>query len=124
MTELAMPRAGQNLRCRGENAKHCPPTGTHILDASLDHLLKALEYLNETISLCAIPDGILRSYHISNLRIRIVRHGVLERSQEILLELEMGQLLLFEEPHSKLPQRVEGKEPNMGITMTADLQRN
>ena len=34
-------------------------------------------------------------YHISNLRIRIVRHGMLERSQEVLLELEVRQLLLF-----------------------------
>ncbi len=36
-----------NFRCRRENAEHCPPTGTHILDASLDHLLKALENLPE-----------------------------------------------------------------------------
>ena len=64
----------------------------------------------------------MKPYHISNLRIRIVRHGILERSQEILLELEVRQLLLFEEPHSKLPQRVEGKEPDMGITMTTDLR--
>ncbi len=90
----------------------------------MDHLLKALEYLHETMGLCAISDEISKPYHISNVRIRIVRHGVLKRSQEILLELEMGQLFLLEEPHSKLPQRVEGKEPDMGVAMTADLQHN
>ena len=51
-----------------------------------------------------------------------MRHGMFERSQEILLEPKVGQLLLFEEPHSKLPQRIESKEPDMGITMTADLR--
>ena len=51
-----------------------------------------------------------------------MRHGVLERSQEILLELEVRQLLLFEEPHSKLSQRIKGKEPYMRVTMTTDLR--
>jgi hypothetical protein len=120
--QLQGSRAGQNFRRRRKNAKHRSPAGTHILDAGLDHLLKALEYLYGTIGLCAISDEVLKPYHISNLRIRIVRHGVLERSQEILLEPEVGQLLLFEEPHSKLPERIEGKEPDMGITMTTDLR--
>jgi hypothetical protein len=35
----------QNFGSRRENAEHCPPTRTHVLDTSLDHLLKALQYL-------------------------------------------------------------------------------
>lgn len=30
------------------------------------------------------------TYHIPDLRVRVVRHGVLERSQEIFLKLEVG----------------------------------
>jgi len=66
----------------------------------------------------------MKDYHIPDLRIRIMHHGVLEGSQEILLELEMGQLFLFEEPHSKLSQGVEGKESHMGVTMAADLRHS
>jgi hypothetical protein len=61
------------------------------------------------------------AYHIPDFRIHVVCHGVLEGSQEIFLEFEMGQLLLFEEPHSELSQGIEGKEPNMRVTVAADL---
>jgi hypothetical protein len=64
----------------------------------------------------------IKAYHISDLRVRIVRHRVLKRSQEIFLELEVWQLLLFEEPHSELPQGIEGKESDMRVTMATDLR--
>ena len=62
------------------------------------------------------------TYHISDLRIRVVLHRVLEWSQEIFLELEVWKLLLFEEPHSELPQGIEGKESNVRVTMATDLR--
>ena len=49
-------------------------------------------------------------------------HGVLERLEEVLLELEVRQLVLLEEPHRKLTERVERKEADVGVIVTADLQ--
>jgi hypothetical protein len=88
----------------------------------LDHLLEALQYLHNRLSgaLATINEW-SKAYHIPDLRIRVVRHGVLEGSQEIFLKLEMGQFLLFEEPHSKLSQGIEGKKSDMGVTVAADL---
>ena len=46
---------------------------------------------------------------------------MLERSQEIFLELEVRQLVDLEESHGKLPQRIEGKKYNANIGMASDL---
>ena len=48
-------------------------------------------------------------------------HGVLERPQEVLLELEVGQLLILQEAHRQLPQRIEREKADMGVLVTADL---
>ena len=50
-----------------------------------------------------------------------MNHRVLERPQEVLLELEVGQLLLLQEAHGKLPQSIEGEEADVNVLVTADL---
>lgn len=64
-----------------------------------------------------------RSYQFPNIRIRIVNHRVLERLQEILLELEMRQFFLLQEAHGKLPEGIQCEEPNVWVIMTADLTK-
>ena len=49
-------------------------------------------------------------------------HGVLERPQEVLLELEVRQLLLLQEAHRKLPERVQGEEAHVWVLVTTDLE--
>ena len=39
------------------------------------------------------------TYHIADIRVGVVNHGVFERLQEVLLEHEMGQFLLLQETH-------------------------
>ena len=51
-----------------------------------------------------------------------MHHRVLERSQEVLLELEVRKLFLFKEPHGKLSQVVQSEERDMGIVVTAHLR--
>lgn len=46
---------------------------------------------------------------------------MLERLQKVLLELEMGQLFFLQKSHGKLPQGIKGKETNMGIIVTTNL---
>ena len=48
-------------------------------------------------------------------------HGVFKRPQEVFLELEMWQLLLLQEAHRQLPQRIEREKADMGVLVTADL---
>ena len=48
-------------------------------------------------------------------------HRVLEWPQEILLELEMRELLLFQKAHSQLTEGVQSKESDMWVIMTAHL---
>ena len=48
-------------------------------------------------------------------------HGVFERPQEVFLELEMWQLLLFQEAHGQLTESIERKESNVGVLVAADL---
>jgi hypothetical protein len=57
----------------------------------------------------------------SDIWVRVVGHGIFERLQEVLLELEVGQFFLLQEPHSKLSERIQREEANVRITMTADL---
>ena len=61
------------------------------------------------------------TYQLSDIWVWIVGHGILERFQKVLLELEMGQFFLLQEPHGKLPERIQCEETDMRITMTADL---
>ena len=49
-------------------------------------------------------------------------HGVLERPQEVLLEFEVRQLLLLQEAHRELPQRVQGEEAHVWVLVTTDLE--
>lgn len=39
------------------------------------------------------------THHIANIGIGIVNHRVFKRLKEVLLEFEMGQLLLFQKSH-------------------------
>jgi len=48
-------------------------------------------------------------------------HGVLERFQEVFLEFEMRQLFLLQKTHGKLTQRVQGKDADMWVIVTAYL---
>ena len=50
-----------------------------------------------------------------------MNHRILEWSQEVLLEFEVGQLFLLQEAHRQLPQRIKCEEADMGILVTADL---
>jgi len=52
-----------------------------------------------------------------------VDHGVLERFEEILLELEMRQLVLLEETHGELTKSVESEEGDVGVVVAANLIR-
>jgi hypothetical protein len=51
-------------------------------------------------------------------------HGELKWFQEVFLEFEMGELLLFQEPHRELPERVQGEEAHVRIVMAAHLKRD
>jgi len=51
-----------------------------------------------------------------------MNHRILERFQEVLLELEMRQFFLLQESHGKLPERIQREEPNVRIIMTANLK--
>lgn len=53
-----------------------------------------------------------------------MNHGVLERFEEILLELEVRQLVLLEETHSELTKSIESEEGDVGVVVAADLIRN
>ena len=48
-------------------------------------------------------------------------HSVLERLEEVLLELEVRELLLLQEAHRELAQRVEREEADVRVTVAADL---
>jgi hypothetical protein len=62
-----------------------------------------------------------RTHHLSRIRVDIVSHCVLEGPQKVFLEPEMRQLLLFQETHSKLSQRVQRKEADIWIVMARNL---
>lgn len=87
-----------------EDAEHGPPPGAEVLHSGLDHLVEALED------------------HVARVGVVVVDHGVLERLEEVLLELEVGELLLLEEAHGKLAKRVEGKEGDLGICVASNLR--
>ena len=61
------------------------------------------------------------TYHIADIRVGVVNHRIFERLEEVLLEHEMGQLLLLQETHCQLPQRVQREEPNVDVRMTTHL---
>ena len=63
-----------------------------------------------------------RTHHLSRIRVDIIGHGILKRPQKVFLETEMRQLFLFQETHGKLSQRVQSKEADVRIVMTADLE--
>jgi hypothetical protein len=88
---------------------------------SLDHLLKTLEDLCRAL-LQLGEHRALVPHHISNVRITVVGHSVLERFQKILLELEVRQLFLLQESHGQLTEGVQGEEADMWIIVTTDLQ--
>ena len=50
-----------------------------------------------------------------------MQDGVLKRPEEVLLELEVGQLLLLQEAHGELAQRIEGEEADVRVLVTANL---
>lgn len=64
---------------------------------------------------------ILLIYHVSDLGVLIVSHSVFKRFEKILLEFEVGQLFFFQKTHRKLTKRIQSKESNMWIVVTADL---
>lgn len=88
-----------------EDAEHGPPAGAQVGDAGLDELTEALED------------------HVASVHVGVVDHGVLERAEEILLELEIGELLLLEEVRGHLSERVEGEEADLDVGVAADLGR-
>lgn len=51
-------------------------------------------------------------------------HRVLERFQEIFLELEMRQLVLLQEPHSELTQSIQREKANVWVVVATDLEPN
>lgn len=59
--------------------------------------------------------------HVSSVGVVVVNHGVFERFEEVFLELEIGEFLLFEETHSELTKRVESEEGNLRVGVTGDL---
>lgn len=48
-------------------------------------------------------------------------HRILEWFEEIFLELEMCQLILFQETHSELSQSIQCEEANIRIVVTTNL---
>ena len=52
-----------------------------------------------------------------------MHHSILERLQEVLLELETWQLFLFQEAHRELSQRVQSEIADVGIAVAAHLER-
>lgn len=61
------------------------------------------------------------SYHVANIWVGVVDHRVLKRPEEILLELEMRELLLFQKAHSQLTEGVESEKSDMRVIMTTHL---
>ena len=54
----------------------------------------------------------------------VLFHDVLERSQEVFLEAEVGELALLDELHRQLSQRVDGEERDVLVRVTANLSHN
>ena len=54
----------------------------------------------------------------------VLFHDVLERSQEVFLEAEVGELALLDELHRQLSQRVDGEERGVLVRVTANLSHN
>lgn len=50
-----------------------------------------------------------------------MNHGILERLQEILLELEVRQFLFLKEAHGKLSKGIKSKEGYVRICVGANL---
>lgn len=92
-----------HLGSSAKYAKHCSPARSQILYPRLYHLVHALQD------------------HVSRFWVRIMHHGILERLQEVLLEIEVCQFLLLQEAHRQLSERVESQERNVCIGMTAYL---
>ena len=61
------------------------------------------------------------THHLPGIRIFVVYNGVLERAEEVFLEAEMRQLFLLQKVHRQLPKRIERKEADIGVIMTAHL---
>ena len=94
-----------NLCGSGENTEHRSPTRSKVLHSSLNHLMQTLED------------------HVASVGVIVVNHGVFERFEEVFLEFEVGELLLLEETHGELTERVESEEGNFRVGVTGDLKQ-
>lgn len=81
-------RTSEHFRRRLENSEHGAPTRPHVLHSGLYHLLETLQDLDKTLSRC-LDFNDRAFYHVTDVRVSIMDHGVLERLQKILLEFEM-----------------------------------
>ncbi len=86
----------------GKDTKHGPPAGPNVLAPGLDHLDEA-------------PQD-----HVLDAHIVRVRHDVLERLEEVLLELETSQFLNLHEAHRQLPEGVERKEHDGSVGVASN----
>jgi hypothetical protein len=59
--------------------------------------------------------------HLSSVQVLIVDNSILERLQKVFLKAEMRQLLLLQEIHGELSERIERKEADIGVVVAADL---
>jgi hypothetical protein len=62
-----------------------------------------------------------KEYHVSNLGILVMNHGVLKRLQKVLLKFEMRQLFLLKKSHRKLTKRIQSKKSDVRVIVATNL---
>lgn len=64
------------------------------------------------------------THHVADIGVGVVDHGIFERPQEVLLELEVCELFLLQEAHGQLTKSVQGEEPDVRVLVATHLQTN
>ena len=97
-------------------------TGVHVQQVHVQ-----MQFLFSQYSLYAKHDSsaFVAYNRLKNLaHAPVLFHDVLERSQEVFLEAEVGELSLLDELHRQLSQRVDGEEGDVLVRVTTNLSHN
>jgi hypothetical protein len=88
----------------------------HVLVSFDEDIAKPCFYVN------AVKLGKDCIYHITNLGVMVVDHGVFKRLQKVFLKLEVWQFLFLQEPHRELTKRIQSENSNMRVVVAANLR--
>jgi hypothetical protein len=63
------------------------------------------------------------TYEFAQLHMRVQNHQTLKRPNEVLLELEIGELGLLQELLHELPQRIDSRHADAEVLIAADAHK-